>query len=411
MGSFGETRIVITGLGIVAPGANTVDQFWNNLTEGVNCISPISKCHVDSIPVKAAGQVDLSMKGLGIDRRLLKKCDDFSKYCLYSVGAALEDAGISTNQIEPHRIGIYVGNNYGGCGQSEEGIRTLYTEGSEFVSPYLATNWFPAAPQGHCSLHFTIKGFSKTVVADMASSTVAIANAAKVIRDGKAAYMIAGGAEAPISTWGLVFYEKSHVLSRETEVSENTYLPFDKKRSGLVLAEGAAFVVLESYESASKRNAHIYAELTGYGITNDGVGAMDNDSSGKLHARAITSARSSSRLPDYVCLNGTAVEALDTAEARGVKTAFGGDAESVTCSAPKAFIGNSYGAAGAMDVITTIKSLQTGCIVRTGNTRDLADDIGLDVVLGENREKSIEEAMVVSHGIGGHNAALSLKKV
>jgi 3-oxoacyl-[acyl-carrier-protein] synthase II len=407
-----DRKVVITGLGIIAPGANDKNEFWDNLVKGKNNVDIIKKTNVDCLRIKVGGEVSSDFDPeRQFAKRFLKKCDDFSIYSLSAVKQALDDACLDIGKIDPFKIGIYIGNNYGGLKESQIGLTALYKEGREFVSPYLASNWFPAAPQGHVSIQFGIKGHSKTAVADMASSNIAIGNAYKLIVNGTVDYMIAGGTEAPLTTWGIIFYEKSGKFSFKSEDTWKIYQPFGKDRDGLVLAEGAAYLVLETMETAVERNAHIYGEIAGFGSTNDGVDYLGCDENGIQYARSIAMALDDQKIiPDYVSLNGTALEHEDNSEVNGLNVAFGKDLDDIACSCPKAFYGNTYGASGAMDAVIACLSMESSLVVKTGNVTDKSMNVNFNLVTKNNLEKELKSSLVMSKGLGGINSALLIKK-
>lgn len=402
-----ERKVVITGLGIIAPKANTISQFWENLENNINCIEVINKCDTRPLKIKVGGQVYLESPETVINRRFLNKCDDFSIYTLLATQQALMDAKLDLSTLDSNRIGIYLGNNSGGWHSAENGLKELHTNGVEFVSPYLASNWFPAAPQGHLSIQFHVKGYSKTVVADMASSNIAIGNAYKLIKQGKMDYMIAGGVENLMVTWGLIFYQTSGLLNMSNQ--NNHYAPFCQNRNGLILSEGAGIVILESKESALKRNAPIYGEICGYGLTNDGVSSLKSDPNGIQYARAIRQAMADwPVLPDYVSLNGCAVENEDDSEMNGLNIAFKENTRKLLCSCPKTFYGHSYGAAGAMDVICACLMMKHQTVIKTQNTQSPVKNVKCNLLIEKSEKKLIKSTLVMNKGLGGINSALLL---
>jgi 3-oxoacyl-(acyl-carrier-protein) synthase len=404
-----EKRVVITGLGIVAPDAKDVGSFWQNLKKGHCAIRKISKCDTKALKVRSGGQIDYEFPEEEFNRRFIKKCDDFSIYSLFAVHEALKDAKLDVSSMDSGRIGVYVGNNSGGWRSAQDGLINLHSGGVEAISPYLASNWFPAAPQGHISIYYGIKGYSKTVVGDMASSNIAIGNAYKIVKNGKADVMVAGGTENLMVKWALVFYQTSGILSFSDANPEKVYQPFGRYKSGVTLAEGAAFVVLESLESAQERNAHIYAEVSGFGLTNDGCHYLAGDESGEQYGRAVTLAVNG-ETPDVVMLNGVAYDREDKAELNAVRKAFGSKANRIKFTCPKAFYGHSYGAAAAMDVVTACMSMKENMIIKSGNFGEMAPESGLDFVTSSNIDKAMNSSLVMSKGLGGINTALFLKK-
>lgn len=404
-----KRRVVISGVGLVGANASNSKMFWNNLINETCSIEEIKKCDVSKLDIKYAGQVETHKLTEKFSSRFIHKCDDFSVYALHAVAEALEDAKLDMGKVDKNRIGVYVANSSGGWRAAEIGLNALHSKGVEGISPYLASNWFPAAPQGHLSIYFGLKGYSKTVSGDMAGSNISIGNAYKVIQSGKADYMIAGGSENVIVTWALMFYGTNGILSSHIGKPEQIYQPFGKKRSGLVLSEGAAFIVLESLESAIARNADIYCEVTGYGLTNDGYNYLAGKTDGEQYARSIQMAVKD-RIPDVVFLNGAADTREDNAEIKGVNIAFGSDLDNIKFTCPKAFYGHSYGAAAAMDVITACYSMRHNKVIKMGNVTELADNVNFNMVTQKNQDTLVDSALIMSKGLGGINSGLYLNK-
>lgn len=394
-------RVVITGLGVVAPYSIGVDEFMNHLESGDVLYDEIKDKKITDLDIYYGGQIKYSLPDEYFGKRFLQKCDDFSIYALHAVKEAIGDAKLNLKQTDRDRIGIYVGNSAGGWKSAEEGLYQLHFNGSKAISPYLASNWFPAAPQGHASIFFGLKGPSKTVTADMASSLVAIGNAYKLIKDGNADYMLAGGTEGLFSSWGLMFYKSSGMLQIIKE-SKIPYQPFSGNSRGMVLAEGAAFLLLEELESAKKRGVQIYGEITGYGLTNDG----NIKNSARQYARCIELAREE-KIPDVVFLNGSAVKNEDLIEIKGIHKAFNKEINNIKFTCPKAFYGHAYGAAGAMDTVIACKSMKKGLVLKTGlNTPE--KNINFNLICKENDYEDIKRSLIVSRGIGGINASISI---
>lgn len=402
-----KKEVVITGAGIIAPKAYNKNDFWSNLKNGINCIETITKCDTSFLETKIGGQVFTNDIEIKINKRFLNKCDLFSIYSLLAIEEAIDDAKLSFKDIDKDEIGLYIGNNSGGWNACSNALHSLHSL-REDVSPFLASNWFPAAPQGHSSIYFKIHGYSKTIAADMASSTIAIGNAAKLIQEGKMDLMIAGGVENLINSWGLHFYESSKTLSKRTDPAM-AYLPFDYHRSGLVLAEGACFLILEEREHARNRGANIYAELKSFYTNNDGYHYFLGDPHGKEYSNLIKKILKGER-PDYISLNGSAVKNEDESEINGICNAFDSNLDGISISCPKAFWGNAFGASGAMDTLVSLLSIQNSLIIKSGFVSAPDIKIKKQFVYNNNLEKNISSALVLNKGFGGINSALFLKK-
>ena len=258
-------RAVITGIGVVSPAGNSPEELFDRLTSGEGFTSEISRFDASRYPSRHAGLVSDPGGEEIFSKRLLKKLDRFSHMALTASDGAIKDSGINLDGEDKNRVGIAFGNALGGWSFAEEELRDLWTHGLREVSPYQATAWFPAAPQGQISIFYGIKGFSKTIISDIASSHLAISYAARAIQTGKADVMLAGGTEAPVSPYALLCCNTSGELSLT-----GSYRPFSKGRDGYIIGEGAAVLVIEEMEKAVARGARIYAEVKGFGHTSDG---------------------------------------------------------------------------------------------------------------------------------------------
>jgi beta-ketoacyl-acyl-carrier-protein synthase II len=408
-------RVVITGIGIVAPSGVGKTAFWDGMREGASFVSPISKFDASRYASRIAGEVkELTIPDV-FSKRLLKKLDRFSHMALVAADLALKDGKVELAEEDLSRVGVFIGNALGGWQYAETELRDLYVEGLEGVSPYQATAWFPAAPQGQISIYYGIKGYSKTVISDRASSLMALGYAARTIKNGSVDVVLAGGTEAPITPYALLCCNTYGSLSARNEEAVSAYRPFDGTRDGFVIGEGAGIVVLEEMEHALKRGAHIYGEVVGYATSCDGYHRVDFDPEGDQLARAIKMALHESRVSlkevDYICADGAATESGDKSETRAVKKVFGEEAYKIPMSAPKSMIGNLLGASGAVDLISTLLSMEQGYVLPTINYREKDPECDLDYVPLRSRHQEITTTLIHSRGRGGVNTVLVVKKV
>jgi 3-oxoacyl-(acyl-carrier-protein) synthase len=407
------TKIAITGLGVVAPSGIGRRQFWANIKSGRSFIKEITRFDASQYPSHIAGQIDDLEKYSHVSERLLKKIDMFSHMALVASELALQDAGIDIKNEDLNLVGIFLGNAIGGWLYAETELRDLYIEGREGVSPYMASAWFPAAPQGQVSIYYGIKGFSKTVVADRASSLMALGYARKVLSKDKLNLILGGGTEAPVTPYALLCCNTYGGLSKDNLHPQNAYRPFDKKRSGFVIAEGAGIMVMESIERAKSRNANINALITGYGTTCDGRDRINPDVDGRELARAIKMALDDAGVNpneiDYISLDGLAVDIWDKSEVLALKSVFGGALKDIPVSCPKSMFGNLLGASGAIDSIIAILAMEHNLVPPTINLDD-PDPNGLNYVKNQVKEHKINKALIISRGRGGINSALILEK-
>jgi 3-oxoacyl-(acyl-carrier-protein) synthase len=406
-------RIAITGLGVVTPSGIGKRQFWANIKAGRSFIKKITRFDSSKYPSHIAGQIDDLEKYSHVSERLLKKIDAFSHMALIAAELALQDAGIAIQKEDPNLVGIFLGNAIGGWLYAETELRDLYLEGREGVSPYMASAWFPAAPQGQVSIYYGIKGFSKTIVADRASSLMALGYARKVLYKGKLDLILAGGMEAPVTPYALLCCNTYGGLSVDNEHPESAYRPFDKKRSGFVIAEGAGMVVMESIARARARGKEIFAVVSGYGTSCDGIDRIRPDVSGVELARAIGMALQDAGVKpqeiDFISLDGFAVEEWDRGEANALKAVFGEALQRIPVSCPKSMFGNLLGASGAVDLIAAVLAMENKFIPPTINLSQ-PDPDGLQYVAGQGKEHVINRALLISRGRGGINSVLVVEK-
>ncbi len=406
-------KIAITGLGVVTPSGIGRRQFWANVKSGRSFIKEITRFDASRYPSHIAGQIDELEKYSHVSERLLKKIDVFSHMALIAADLALKDAGLDIKKEDPNRTGIFLGNAIGGWLYAETELRDLYLEGREGVSPFMASAWFPAAPQGQISIFYGIKGFSKTVVADRASSSEAFGYARRTLAKDKLDLILAGGMEAPVTPYALLCCNTYGGLSTRNESPAEAYRPFDRGRSGFVIGEGAGIVVLESEALARRRDVPVWAYIAGCGTTCDGRDRIEPDPSGEQLARAISLALKDAGAAreeiDYIGLDGLAVENWDRSEAAAIRSVFGPRAGRIPATCPKAMFGNLLGASGAIDLITAVLAMEHNLIPPTLNLRE-ADPAGLDYVADKARVAEIRKALLISRGRGGINSVVILEK-
>jgi 3-oxoacyl-(acyl-carrier-protein) synthase len=406
-------RIAITGIGVVSPSGIGKRQFWANIKSGRSFIKEITRFDASKYPAHIAGQIDDLDKYSHISERLLKKIDAFSHMALVASELALQDAGIDIKNEDPNLVGIFLGNAIGGWLYAETELRDLYLEGREGVSPYMASAWFPAAPQGQVSIYYGIKGFSKTVVSDRASSLMALGYARKVLYKNKLNMILAGGMEAPVTPYALLCCNTYGALSTRNDNPQAAYRPFDRERSGFVIGEGAGIVVMESIVRAKKRKANILGYISGYGASCDGADRINPAADGIQLARAIKMALADAGIKPqdigYISLDGLAVDLWDNSEIRALELVFGNDLKKIPVSCPKTMFGNLLGASGALDMIIAILSMEHSLIPPTLNL-DAPVLNGMNYVVRDAKEYNIDKSLIISRGRGGINAVLVIEK-
>ncbi len=407
-------KIAITGLGIISPSGIEKRAFWSNIKAGRSAVEKITRFDASKYSSHVAGHVHELDAYSNVSSRLLNKIDVFSHMGLVASELALQDGKIDLSKENLNRVGIFMGNAIGGWLYGETELRDLYIEGREGVSPFLASAWFPAAPQGQISIHYGIKGFSKTVVADRASSLMAIAYAAKTLERGKVDFVLAGGMEAPVTPYALLCCVTSGMLTGKNDTPATAYRPFDKTRDGYAIAEGAGVLTLESEERAKERNAHVYANIIGFGTTTDAVDRIEPAKDGKQLANAIRMALKDAQLEpsqiDYICLDGAGTQIGDVTETLAIKQAFNGYSKKVAMSAPKSIFGNMLGASGALDVITTVLAMEHNLVPPTINYQTPDPECDLDYCPNKAQGKDIKNALVINRGRGGINCVMVVQK-
>jgi 3-oxoacyl-(acyl-carrier-protein) synthase len=407
-------KIAITGIGIISPSGIDKRTFWSNITHGRSAVKKIERFDASLYGSRIAGHVEELEAYSNVSSRLLKKIDLFSHMALVASELCLSDAKINMEQEDLKRVGIFMGNAIGGWLYAETELRDMYIEGREGVSPFMASAWFPAAPQGQISIHYGIKGYSKTIVADRASSLMAIGYAARTIIRGKCDFILAGGMEAPVTPYALLCCNTSGVLSKRNDQAATAYSPFDKNRDGLAIAEGAGIITLEPQSRVAKRGAHVYANIIGYATTTDGTNRIDPSSDGKQLARCITLALKDAGLEpkdiDYICADGAGTVLGDISETKAIKQAFGDHAKKIPVTAPKSIYGNMLGACGALDVVTTVLAMEHGVVPPTINLQTPDPECDLDYCPNKPQNKTIKNAVIINRGRGGINCVLVLQK-
>lgn len=407
-------RVAITGVGVVSPCGLKKETFWANLKRGESYIDEIKRFDASTYPSRIAGQVHELDHYTHLSGRLIKKIDVFSHMALVASEQALQDSKVDLANVDKNRVGVFMGNALGGWLFAETELRDLYMEGREGISPYMASAWFPAAPQGQVTIYYGFKGYSKTIVADKASSALALWYASKTVAEDKNEFVVAGGMEAPITPYALLCANSRGGLSKNNLMPKKAYRPYDLYRDGFVLAEGSGMVVLEQEEHARKRNVPIYGYLCGVGFSSDGYhySRFRPDSKNLEYAinECLKDARWDKNDINYICLDAEASEMGDYLETQALKNVFGKKITTVSLSAPKTMYGNLLGAQTALDLITTLFSMKYSTVLPTINyeMRDPACD--LDYTANKSLERNIKKALILARGRGGINVVLAVEK-
>ena len=407
-----KRRVVVTGLGTVCPVGNDVETMWENIKNGVCGIDEITHFDTTDFKVKLAGEIkNLNVEDY-INKKEAKRLDRFSQLAMIASKQAYEDARLNPEEIDANRFGIILSSGIGGLETIENEKEKGLKKGYERVSPFFIPMAIGNLAAGNVAIMLGAKGACLDIVTACAAGTNSIGEAFKYVRDGYADIMLTGGAEASITPLGIGGFSSMKALSTATDKNRAS-IPFDAERNGFVMGEGAGALVLEEYEHAKKRGATIYAEIIGYGVSCDAfhMTAPDAEANGAAayFKMALNDAQISADDIDYINAHGTSTPLNDKLETLGVKKVFGEDTK-VMLSSTKGNTGHLLGAAGAVEAIITVKSLQDGFVPGTINYSQPDPECNLDIVPNQGRKQDIQYAMSNSLGFGGHNACIVLKK-
>lgn len=407
-------RVVVTGLGAVTPIGNTVDEFWTNLLAGKSGIGYITKFDAKDHAVKIAAEVKNFNAEDHFERKELKKIDDFCRFAVVAARQAFADSGLSWEKVSPCDVGVILGCGMGGVMTIEEQHTILITRGPSRVSPFLVPKMIPNMSSGLVSIYLGAKGPNTTIVTACASATHAIGEAYRTIQRGDAVAIVTGGCEATISPLAMAGFSNMGALSHQNENPAAASRPFDAKRDGFVMGEGAGILILEALDHALARGAKIYAEIVGYGLTDDAYHMTAPSPCGEGGARAMKMALDTAGIAptdvQHVNAHGTSTPLNDKLETEAIKTVFGDHAYKLAITSNKSMLGHLIGAAGAVETIATVKTIQENKIPPTINYENPDPECDLDYTPNVAREMEVVYALKNSLGFGGHNATLCLRK-
>ncbi len=407
-------RVVITGMGIVSPVGNNINTFFENITNGVCGISEITHFDTTDFKVKVAAEVkDFDVKTAYESGSEAKKADRFTQYAMSAAVQAMNDSGLTNENIDSERLGVYVGSGIGGMETYISEIDKLRTRGPSRISPFFIPMMISNMASGSIAIRYNAQGPTLPVVTACATSTNAIGEAFHAVKHGYADAIIAGGAEATINELAAAGFSNMKALSEETDPLKAS-LPFDKRRSGFVMGEGAGIVILEEYEHAVSRGAKIYAEICGYGNTCDAyhmtAPAPDAEGAARAFKLAANEAGINGSEKIYINAHGTGTPMNDKTETLAIKKAFGENAYKIAISSTKSMTGHMLGAAGAVEAIASALAVKNGIIPPTIGYAEPDPECDLDYVPNKCRKCDIEFVLSSSLGFGGHNACIALKK-
>ena len=404
-------RVVVTGLGTINPLGNTVDSSWNSLINSNSGISKITKFEVDNYPCKIAGSIDDSkINDEIVSLREQRKIDRFITLGLIAAAEAIKDSGFVSENESSFRSGVMVGSGIGGLDTIYRNSSILDNQGIRKISPFFIPSSLINLLSGHISINYNLKGPNGSPVTACATGTHAIGDSFTIIKNNKADLMVCGGAEAAICPLGISGFSAARALCDTfNEFPENGSRPWDRDRSGFVMGEGAGVLVLEEFEHAKKRNAKIYGEIKGYGMSGDAFHITKPSEDGNGGYRAMEMALFESRLNSdeigYVNAHGTSTQVGDTIELKAVEKLFGSN-KNLFMSSNKSSIGHLLGAAGAVEAVFSFKSLETKTLPPTLNLDNLDKNTSINLIPHESISKAVENIISNSFGFGGTNASL-----
>ena len=407
-------RVVVTGLGVLAPNGNSVSEYWNALTAGQSGIDHISYFDTTDFPVKIAGELSNFDPEQYFERKEVRKLDPFTAYALVASNEAIKMSGLDAGGFDSERAGVMLGCGIGGITTLLEEHVVLRDRGARRVSPFFVTKLIANIAGGQIAIKWDLQGSNQTVNSACASATDAIGLALRVIQSGTADIMVAGGTEASIRDLPLAGFSKIRALCNTADPPQSASRPFDKDRNGFIMGEGAGILVLETEEHAKSRGATILGELAGYGATNDAFHVTQPAEGGagavKAMQLAIEDAGAKPEEVDYINAHGTSTPYNDKNETVAIKTVFGDHARKLKISSTKSMTGHLLGASGGIEAIAALKAIEKQLIPPTINYMTPDPDCDLDYVPNTAEETQVNSVLSNTFGFGGHNAVVFMRK-
>lgn len=408
-----KRRVVVTGIGTINPIGHNVEETWKSIEEGKCGIAPISLFDTKGMKVTLAGEVKDFDVTKYIDKKEAKKMDRFIQMGMIASKEAMLDSGLDINNIDSHRFGVIVSSGIGGLGSIEKNYQTGEKSGFDRVSPFFIPMTISNLAAGHIAIAYHAQGLCTCPVTACAGGTNAIGDAFRNIRDGYQDVMIAGGCEASVTPLGIGGFTSMKALSDATDPNRAS-IPFDKERNGFVMGEGAGILILEELEHALKRGAHIYGEMTGYGVSCDAhhiTAPLPNGEGGAYAMQnALDDAGISYDVIDYINAHGTSTHLNDLCETEAIKSVFKEHAYKLAVSSTKGHTGHCLGAAGGIEAVLSVLALKHDFIPPTLNYQVKDEECDLNVVPNVGVKKDLHYVMSNSLGFGGHNASIIFKE-
>ena len=407
-------RIVVTGLGTITPVGHDMPSSWKAIVEGKSGIGPITYFDASKFDSQIAGEVKNFDYSSHFSVKDTKRVARFVQYAVFAAGEAISDAGLDLDKEDRNSIGVIVGSGIGSLKSIESQYEVFLNKGPSKISPFLIPRLITNEAAGHISIKFGLKGPNFCVTTACASGSHAIGEAYRLLQHGDADAIVAGGTESAITYLGVGGFCSLKALSCRNNEPEKASRPFERDRDGFIIAEGAGVVVLETLEHAKKRNAHIYAELLGYGMSADAYHITAPDPEGDGAARAMEAALSDANLVpgdvSYINAHGTSTKLNDKVETLAIKRVFKNHAKNIPVSSTKSMTGHLLGAAGGLEFAICALAIRDNIVPPTINYENPDPECDLDYVPNEARKQQVDVAMTNSLGFGGHNATLVIKR-
>jgi len=406
-----KNRVVVTGMGVISPIGNNLTDFWESLKIGKNGISNISYFDTEKFDVKIAGECNLDLD-LHFNRKELNKLDRFSIYAIVAANQAIEQSCLLESNVDKDRVGVIVGSGIGGIATFENQHKKLL-KNPRFVSPFFIPSMISDIAPGHISIKYGFRGPNYSVVSACATSNHAFGDAFKMIQSGLADVIIAGGCEAAITEMSIAGFSNMKALSKNNDINSASR-PFDKRRDGFVMGEGAGILVLESYEHAQKRKANILSEIVGYGASGDAFHITSPDPEGRGAKLAILNALKDAKITEndiqYINAHGTSTPYNDKVESKVIKEIFKNNYENLFINSTKSMTGHLLGASGGIEAIATILSIKNNFLHPTINYVNPDPDCPLNYIPNKGISVKVNYALSNNFGFGGHNSVIVFKR-
>ncbi|MBN2412204.1 beta-ketoacyl-ACP synthase II [candidate division KSB1 bacterium] len=407
-------RVVVTGMGLIGPLGNTIEEYWKNLLSGTSGVGPITLFDASDFKTQIAAEVKNFNVNDFIDKKDARRMDRFTHFSVIAANRAIEDSQINFDLVDRNKVGVIVASGIGGMNTYEEQCFTLFERGPKWISPFFIPMLISDIAPGYISIRHNLKGVNYATTSACASSSHAIGEAFNHIRFGKAIAILTGGSEAPVNRMGVAGFNALKAISVRNDEPEKASRPFELNRDGFIMGEGGGILLLEELEHARARQAKIYGEIVGAGFTADAFHITQPPEGGEGAARAMKVAMEDAGIKpeevDYINAHGTSTPLNDKTETEAIKSTFGDQAYKLDISSTKSMIGHLLGASGVFEAIATLLTIQNDEIHPTINYDTPDPECDLNYVPNKSRKKIVATALSNSFGFGGHNVCLAFKK-